>query len=137
VVQLAITKRTLLQVFQADEQTSLLSRYEHAAKESSLLNEPSARRDYMLMLSELSAQLDLPHEVTLGHLFEAEKCVTLRPFGLPDLYVRIAGFAEACGKNGIAIAYYQKFLDQSPRDTRRYFVQEKQTRLIQLGKGKS
>src|SRR5690606_21136809 len=104
-VQLAMTKRALLRIYQLDEKTPLLTRYKQAVKESSQVTEPGARRDYMLMLANVSVRLNQPEEVTLGHLLEAELCKNFRPRSLADLYVRIGGFAEAAGKKALAKEY--------------------------------
>jgi len=123
--QTALVKRGLIRMYSLTDPATLAERYAVAAKESGNLTGPDARRDYFLLLSDVSIKTSKPPEVTLGHLFEVEKAGNLRDRALADLYVQIAEFARVAGQHDVVVLYYTKFTGRFKRDSRRYYIEEK------------
>jgi hypothetical protein len=124
--QRALVQIALLELFEADlSADQLRARHAALADRDSALTEPSARRDFNLVLGDAALRLGLPDHVALDHLLRADQAGVARDLTRRDNWLRIAELARRAGRPDVAIAHYERFLAATLRDARRLDVEQR------------
>lgn len=124
--QRALVQIALLELFEPDVSADeLRSRHAALADRDAALTEPSARRDFNLVLGDAALRLGLPDHVALDHLLRADQAGVARDHTRRDNWLRIAELARRSDRPAIAIAHYERFLAATLRDARRLDVEQR------------
>lgn len=130
--QRALVHIALIELFEprlpADE---LRTRFADLASRGETLSDPSALRDFHLVMGDAALRFGLGDDTVLEHLLAADRAGLVRATSRRENWIRIAETARIAGRPGIAAAYYRRFLDDSPRDARRLAVKERLASLPQ------
>ncbi len=129
--QIAFVKYATLQLTEPVADDELRRRYESLVALEPQLTEPSARRDFHLVLADACLYRGLGPEAALRHSLVAEAAGVQQPIRTATLLVRIAELSRTLGLKSQARRYYQRFLDEvGTSDLREKLVRE---RLVALG----
>lgn len=133
--QRAVIQVALLELFEpgvtADEARV---RFDRLVARGASLTDPSAVRDFNLVMGDAALRFGFPDEVALGHLIAADRAGIARAATRRDTWVRIAELARRAHRPDIAADYYNRFLKNFPRDARRLLVEQHLASLPPFGR---
>ncbi|MDF3056327.1 MAG: hypothetical protein K0R17_542 [Rariglobus sp.] len=99
--------------------------FDRLAARGATLTDPSALRDFHLVMGDAALRFNLGETIALDHLLAADRAGIVRATTQRDTWVRIAELARRTGRNDVAITYYRHFLDKFLRDSRRLMITER------------
>lgn len=124
--QRAVVQIALIELFEPRLPASeIRSRYDRLAARSATLTEPSALRDFHMVMGDAALRFSLGETLALDHLLAADRAGIARAITQRDTWLRIAELARRTGRTDVSKTYYSKFLDTFPRDSRRLTVKER------------
>ncbi len=128
--QRAVVQLALIELFEPDiPPDEVRTRFERLATRGASLNEPSAIRDFNLVMGDVALRFKFGEDIALDHLLAGERAGIARAGTRRDTWIRIAELARRTGRTDIATSYYNLFLKNFPRDARRLMVKERLTAL--------
>lgn len=123
--QRAVVQVALLELFDPlVPAAEIRARHDRLAARGSTLADPAILRDFHLVMGDAAIRFNLGDEVALDHLLAADRAGIARAITQRDTWIRIAGLARRAGRTRVAVAYYERFLENFPRDSRRLMVRE-------------
>lgn len=124
--QRAVVQLALLELFEPGQTASeVRARFERLAARGVTLTDPSAIRDFNLVLGDAALRFDLGDTLALDHLLAADRAGIARAITQRDTWLRIAELARRTRRDDVAATYYQRFLENFPRDTRQLMLKER------------
>lgn len=124
--QRAVVQLALLELFEPGQPASeVRARFERLAARGVTLTDPSAIRDFNLVLGDAALRFDLGDTLALDHLLAADRAGIARAITQRDTWLRIAELARRTRRDDVAATYYQRFLENFPRDTRQLMLKER------------
>lgn len=124
--QRAVVQLAMLELFEPGiERDEVAARFERCAKLGDTLSDAAARRDFNLVMGDAALRFALGDALALDHLLAADRAGIARATTQRDLWIRIAELGRRAGRDDVAIAYYQRFLENFLRDSRRRMVLER------------
>ena len=123
--QSALSRLAILQIYPLDAVQTPAERISRTGKLLDLARGPAAQTELHWLLAEAVFFYQLPAVQALPHLLAAEKLGRLDAVALADVTVQIAEVSVIAGDVKQARIFYQKLLDEFPRDQRWYMVQQK------------
>jgi len=123
--QTALTRLAILQIYAIDAGQTPAARIAGAEKLLAAARGAPAESDLSLVLADAIFFYRLPAAEALPHLLVAEKLGQLDGPTRADVLVQIAEVSSLGGDIAQAKAFYDKFLDEFPRDQRHYMVGQK------------
>lgn len=129
--QRALVQIALIELFEPGvPKSEVAARFDRLALRGKALTEPSARRDFNLVMGDAALRFELGDTVALDHLLAADETGLARPITQRDTWVRIAELARRAARDEIAITYYRRFLDTFLRDSRNTMVNRRLNALV-------
>lgn len=124
--QRAVVQVALLELFEPRlAPAEIRARFDRLDARGAALTEPSAIRDFHLVMGDAALRFNLGDSPALDHLLAADRAGITRAATQRDTWIRIAELARRTGRNDVAIAYYQRFLENFLRDSRRLMITER------------
>lgn len=124
--QHAVVQLALIELFEPGiPPDEIRTRFERLSTRGVSLNEPSAIRDFNLVMGDAALRFKLGDAIALDHLLAGERAGIARAGTRRDTWIRIAELARRTGRTDIATSYYNLFLENFPRDARRLMVKER------------
>ncbi len=124
--QRAVVQVALIELFEPLLSASeVRARYDRLAQRGASLTEPSALRDFHMVMGDAALRFSLGDTLALDHLLAADRAGIARAITKRDTWLRIAELGRRTGRTEVAKTYYAKFLDTFPRDSRRLTVKER------------
>ena len=129
--QRALVQIALIELFEPGvPREEVAARFDRLALRGKTLTEPSARRDFNLVMGDAALRFELGDTVALDHLLTADETGLARPITQRDTWVRIAELARRAGRDETAITYYRRFADTFVRDSRNTMVSQRLKTLV-------
>lgn len=129
--QRAVVQLALMELFEPRlAPAEVRARFDRLAARGATLTEPSAVRDFNLVMGDAALRFNLGDGTALDHLLAADRSGIARATSQRDTWIRIAELGRRTGRNDVAITYYQRFLEKFLRDSRRRMVTERLTPLL-------
>ncbi len=129
--QRALVQLALMEIFEPRlDPAEVRVRFERLTARGAALTESSAVRDFHLVMGDAALRFNLGEAIALDHLLAADRVGLARAATQRDTWVRIAELGRRTGRNDIAVTYYQRFLENFPRDSRRRMIIERLAALL-------
>lgn len=123
--QRAVVQVALIELFEPRVPAGeVRARFDRLASRGATLTEPSALRDFHLVMGDAALRFKFDDALALDHLLAADRAGIARAGTRRDNWIRIAELARRSGRPAIAATYYHHFLENFPRDARLLLVQE-------------
>lgn len=106
------------------------TRFERLAARGATLVDPSALRDFHLVMADMALRYKFDDRITLEHLLAADRAGIVRAVTQRETWLRTAEVARRSGRSDLAIESYRRFLDNFRSDPRRRAVQERLAELL-------
>ena len=134
--QLAATRYALIRFYSVESLEERRSRFLELEALADNLIRPSVRSHFHSLMGDLAARYEISLEKSLYHYREAV-AAGIQNFRIRrDVLVSIGEIARELGDVPVAVEYYERFLREFPRDTRRVLIKERlvalQTQLSQI-----
>lgn len=123
--QAAVPRLALLLLYTAAGAADPVARLAAAEKLLPFAHQATAVTDLRLVIADAVFHYRLPCKLALPHLIAAEQAGAMDAPTRADVLLQIAELSGAAGDAPRAIACYQKFLAENPRDSRHYPVWQK------------
>lgn len=124
--QTALVKYAIVQLQATVTAEETARRYQRLVELEPRLAEPSARRDFHLVLAAACFQHGFGREAALRHLLIAEAAGVKQPIRAATVQIQIAELSRELGHLPQARAYYERFLAEAGEgDTRALLVKER------------
>lgn len=124
--QLALVKFAIVQLQAPVAADETARRYHQLVGLEPRLVEPSARRDFHLVLAAACFQHPFGRDAALRHLLAAEAAGVKQPIRAATVLIQIAELSRELGHLPQARAYYERFLSEAGEgDTRALLVKER------------
>lgn len=130
--QRAVVQVALLELYEPRlASAEIRARFAALATRGATLTEPSALRDFHMVMGDAALRFGLGDDLALDHLLAADRAGIARAITQRDTWLRIAELARRTGRTDVSKTYYTKFLDTFPRDSRRLAVKDRLAALPQ------
>jgi len=123
--QLAVVKLANVWLYEPVPKSVKLERYGKLRELGENLTFRPARRDFNYVMGVACLCFDISEERAIEHLKDLEQVGLHQPRSLSSLYARIGETARKIGDNATAREYFQKFLDEFPRELRTQLVRDR------------
>ena len=123
--QLAATRYALIRFYSVESLEERRSRFLELEALADNLIRPSVRSHFHSLMGDLAARYEISLEKSLYHYGEAV-AAGIQNFRIRrDVLVSIGEIARELGDVPVAVEYYERFLREFPRDTRRVLIKER------------
>jgi hypothetical protein len=124
--QRAVVQVALLELFEPRVPAAdVRARFDRLAVRGATLTDPSAVRDFNMVMADAALRFKYDDSLALDHLLAADRAGIARAATRRDTWLRIAELARRSGRHDVSKTYYTRFLENFPRDARRLLVQER------------
>jgi tetratricopeptide (TPR) repeat protein len=127
--QLAVVRLANVWLYEPVRKTVKLERYEQLREWGADLTFGPARRDFNYVMGVACLCFDLSPERAIEHLKVLETVEVHQPRSRASLYARIGETARKLGETSTARVYFQKFLNEFPRELRTQLIRDRLNQL--------
>lgn len=123
--QLAVTKIAILKLYNSPLNSNKRKALAEIEKLAPLLKDPLARANFDYIVGTACIRFKLGDQKAMDYLIEADRIGIPVEILASHALVRIGNLATRLGQRDVAIAYFERFVQEFPRDIRNFTVRQK------------